>query len=297
VNETDKKLNTPLISAAELNSREFCKLLIDRGADPMHENMKGRRASDYAYYYGTSPAYKYLVAMEKLSENRDTISSLKDGPYIFREADDQWIMTYFEHDQEKQMTRMIEKTIWAGPKDTVVEGLGWDKKNTYNVKSVHTPDSCNLETTGEIFTVGDIHGKFKQLQMLLINNKIIDHDLRWNFGNGRLILLGDVFDRGGSVTEVLWFLYELQIQARQAGGDVHLLLGNHEMMALTRDYRYLHDKYDYFTGYFQLEYAQLFEKNTVIGNWLRSLDVILRINDYLFLHAGISPEFAAFNYP
>jgi len=35
-----------------------------------------------------------------------------------------------------------------------------------------------------------------------------------DFGEGQLILLGDVFDRGDLVTEVLWFLYELEIQAR-----------------------------------------------------------------------------------
>jgi hypothetical protein len=75
-----------------------------------------------------------------------------------------------------------------------------------------------------------------------------------------------------------------------------MLLGNHEIMALTGDHRYVHYKYDYFTRYTRIYYFQLFEKNTVLGQWLRSQNAIARINDYLFMHAGISPEFAAHDY-
>ncbi len=295
VNETDDKLNSPLINAAGLNNKELCKILVDRGADPEHKNKKGRRASDFAYNYGTSPAYKYLVWMEKMCAKRDTMASMQDGPYIYRENSELVVMSYFEHDRDRKLTRIIEKTIWHTEGDTVVNGFGWDTKEYY-ISCRYAPDSCDLATTGNIFTVGDIHGKFRQMMPLLINNNIIDPEHNWTLGNGRLILLGDVFDRGGSVTETLWFLHRLQRQARESGGNVHLLLGNHEMMAMTRDYRYLNDKYDFFTSYFQLDYSQLFERNTVLGSWLRSQNVILRINDYLFIHAGISLEFAAFNY-
>jgi hypothetical protein len=67
-------------------------------------------------------------------------------------------------------------------------------------------------------------------------------------------------------------------------------------MALTGDHRYLNDKYSYFTKYTWMNYFQLFEKNTVLGKWLRSQNIIVRINDYLFLHAGISPQFALYDY-
>jgi len=77
---------------------------------------------------------------------------------------------------------------------------------------------------------------------------------------------------------------------------VHLLLGNHEIMALTGDHRYLNDKYNYFTQYTRVYYYQLYEKNTILGRWLRSQNIIVRINDDLFMHAGVSPEFAAYDY-
>jgi len=67
-------------------------------------------------------------------------------------------------------------------------------------------------------------------------------------------------------------------------------------MALTGDDRYLNDKYNYFTQYTRIYYFQLFEKNTVLGRWLRSQNIIVRINDYLFMHAGISPQFAVYDF-
>jgi hypothetical protein len=257
--------------------------------------MKGKTASDFAFYYANSSAYKYLLMMEKLYLAQDSVPSMQDGPYISRENDNRIVMTYYEHVREKHLTRLVEKTIETGSGDTIVRGFGWDTKS-YHVKHNYIPDPYNVETAGDIFVIGDLHGKYNALVNLLMNNKVIDSSLNWNFGNGQLILLGDIFDRGSMVTETLWFLYELEIQARQAGGNVNLLLGNHEIMTLTGDHRYLNDKYDYFARYTRTDYFLLFEKNTVFGKWLRSKNIIVRMNDCLFMHAGISPEFAAFNY-
>jgi hypothetical protein len=295
VNEADKKLDSPLIYAAGLNNLEICKILIDRGANPLYENQHEKRASDYAINFDNSPAYKYLLLMEKQCQNQDSIPSMKDGPYIYWEAEDQVVMTYYERNQDKNLTRLVEKTIEIGKADTVVDGIGWDK-NSYHIKHQYAPNSSEVKTAGNIFAIGDIHGKYNALVNLLIKNKVIDSDLKWIFGEGQLVLLGDVFDRGALVTEALWFLYELQFQAQDAGGNVHLLLGNHEIMELTGDDRYLNTKYNYFTQYTQVYYFQLFEKNTVLGRWLRSQNIMVRINDDLFMHAGISPEFAAYDY-
>jgi hypothetical protein len=291
VNQPDKYSDTPLIYAAVLNNAVLCKLLVDRGADPLYTNTKDKRASDYAVRHTESPAYKYLLTMEKKCERGDSIPSMQDGPYIFWADDGHAVLTYYERDREKNLTRLIEKTIETGKTDTIVEGIGWDKKS-YHIRHVFHPDSFNIETAADIFVVTDVHGKYNALVNILINNHIIDPDLNWIFGEGQLVLLGDVFDRGSYVTETLWFIYELEFQARNAGGDVHLLLGNHEIMAMTGDDRYLNEKYAYFTQYTQVYYYQLFEKNTVLGRWLRSQNILVRINGYLFVHAGISPQLA-----
>jgi hypothetical protein len=296
VNRADEKQDTPLIHAAELNSLELCKLLIARGANPLHVNSKDKTASDIAYYYDASPAYKYLVSMEDFCRNLASMPSMHDGPYISWEEDKQIILTYYERDQARNFTRLIEKTIRTGKKDTIVNGIGRDK-NSYHISYAYSPQPEKVETAGDIFAIGDLHGRYNALINLLKNNNIIDSSLNWNFGNGQFVLLGDIFDRGDSVTETLWFLHELEIQARSSGGNIHLLLGNHEIMELIGDDRYLSDKYRYFTRYTSIDYYQLYERNTVLGSWLRSKNVILQVNDNLFLHAGISPEFAVYNYP
>lgn len=295
VNTLDEKLRTPLIYAAGLDNLEICKILIDRGADPLPTNLKEKPASNYAHFPDESLTYKYLLLMEKLYKSQDTIPSMHDGPYIYQDGDDQIVMNYYEHNQAKSLTRLIEKTIDLGKTDTIVEGIVWDP-NSYHIIHKYNPNPDSINTSGNIFAIGDIHGRYHALVNLLKNNKIIDSDLNWIFGNGQLVLLGDVFDRGDLVTETLWFLYELEIQAQKSGGNVHLLLGNHEIMEMTGDDRYLNDKYRYFTQYTRTDYSQLYEKNTVLGRWLRSQNVIVRINDYLFLHAGISPQFAVHAY-
>ncbi|MCK5461420.1 MAG: hypothetical protein KAI95_00340, partial [Bacteroidales bacterium] len=39
-----------------------------------------------------------------------------------------------------------------------------------------------------------------------------------------------------------------------------------------------------------------FSKQTILGQWLRSKNTILKINDHLFVHAGLSPEFFDFGF-
>jgi hypothetical protein len=61
--------------------------------------------------------------------------------------------------------------------------------------------------------------------------------------DGSLILTGDFFDRGLRVTECLWLMYKLEGEALAAGGRVHFLLGNHEVMNLSGDHTYVRSKY------------------------------------------------------
>jgi len=80
-------------------------------------------------------------------------------------------------------------------------------------------------------------------------------------------------------------------QAAKAGGAVHLILGNHEIMVLNHEVSYVADKYLLMTDKLNMSYANLFSKQTILGQWLRSKNTILKINDYLFVHAGLSLDF------
>jgi hypothetical protein len=70
---------------------------------------------------------------------------------------------------------------------------------------------------------------------------------------------------------------------------VHLVLGNHEVMVLRGDLRYLNPKYAETTRVLALtRYSELFAGDSLLGQWLRSKPAVFRLNDSLCLHGGIS---------
>ena len=159
------------------------------------------------------------------------------------------------------------------------------------VREKETPiHDYHFEDVSKIAAISDLHGQYNVMIKLFKSNKIIDDNLAWNFGEGHLVITGDVLDRGDQVTEILWFLYQLEQQAEDAGGKVHMLLGNHELMVMTGDVRYIHKKYRYTTAVVKRMYQDLFGETSVLGNWLRTKPVSVTINGIAFLHAGFSKE-------
>jgi len=83
--------------------------------------------------------------------------------------------------------------------------------------------------------MSDVHGQYNAARELLLNAEVIDENNRWVCGEGHLVIVGDIFDRGPDVTPTLWLIHNLQQEAERAGGRVHFLLGNHETMILGND--------------------------------------------------------------
>ena len=92
----------------------------------------------------------------------------------------------------------------------------------------------------KIVAVGDIHANF---QTLLVNLRsvvgCIDGKGNWIAGGMCVVFVGDLIDRKTSQGEVpgeefkvLKFLLDLDKKARKAGGEIVLLIGNHEFMNL-----------------------------------------------------------------
>jgi len=145
----------------------------------------------------------------------------------------------------------------------------------------------------EIFAVGDVHGGYQTLVKLLQNQGIIDSHLNWSWGKGHLIFLGDVFDRGEKVTECLWLIYKLERQAHAHGGAVHFIIGNHELMIITNNLDDVSTKYTYMTQYLEREYSSFYSEQTEFGRWLRTKNAVIKVDDKLFIHGGISPDLLA----
>jgi hypothetical protein len=144
-----------------------------------------------------------------------------------------------------------------------------------------------FDTSSRIFVVSDIEGNFKGFYRLLIASKIIDKYFDWIFEDGHLVIVGDCFDRGEQVTECLWLIYSLEEKAKKAGGYVHFILGNHEIMNMNGDWRYVHPKY---AANNSSIHAALYDGSNELWRWLRTKNIIEKIGDTLFVHAGIAPE-------
>jgi hypothetical protein len=72
---------------------------------------------------------------------------------------------------------------------------------------------------------------------------------------------------------------------------VHFLLGNHELMVLRGDLRYVHQRYlEGIAGPTGLDYEDLFGPDTELGRWIRTLPTAITVNGTLFVHGGIAPD-------
>lgn len=140
-----------------------------------------------------------------------------------------------------------------------------------------------------LLAVSDLEGNYDTLREFLRTNGVVDADHRWAWGDGHVVFNGDIVDRGHQVTEILWFIRNLQRQAEASGGRVHYVLGNHEAMILAGDLRYIHLKYRFTSGRLGMSYDELFGPSSELGRWFRSCNSLVRVGDLLFVHAGYSP--------
>lgn len=146
--------------------------------------------------------------------------------------------------------------------------------------------------TDSVFVIGDVHGEYDSLTALLRNVGLIGANGRWTGGRGHLVFLGDLFDRGPDVTRTLWFIYGLERQAEAVGGRVHVVLGNHEIMVLAGDLRYVSSKERCIAEYHGTTYPRLFNvRNSVLGKWLATKPALIRIGRILLAHGGVSTKY------
>ena len=205
-------------------------------------------------------------------------AATEDGPYVLWEGQQAKVLRIRQGKAETTPLAADRKLRIDGlPPLTLSPGLS-------------QPEACIQPLPVRIAAVSDTHGNFAGLATLLEKHGIMNASHRWTFDQGHLVVVGDTFDRGGGVTECLWLLRSLQAQAP---GRVHVLLGNHEAMVLKGDVRYLNPKYQALPGLLALDIPALYGPDSEQGRWLRSLNILLRLGDILFVHGGPSPALAA----
>lgn len=92
-----------------------------------------------------------------------------------------------------------------------------------------------------IVAIGDLHGDLQATRAALRLAGAIDANDRWSGGRLVVVQTGDQLDRGDDEPEILELLERLAVEARQAGGALYALNGNHELMNVQGDFRYVTD--------------------------------------------------------
>src|SRR5215469_833487 len=90
-----------------------------------------------------------------------------------------------------------------------------------------------------VVAIGDIHGDLDDLVVILQRAGLIDASHHWSGRNTTLVQTGDFVDRGPKTRGVLDLLMQLQKDAPRQNGRVIVLLGNHEVMNMYGDLRYV----------------------------------------------------------
>jgi len=220
-----------------------------------------------------------------------------DGPYVLYNKDTLFIHTILE---TGGIRTLHTDTVLSDAKKNIQLSVPTGNPEeffTVSLKPKLQQEKAEYRKVPRQFAVSDIEGNLKGFLKLLKGNQVIDAQLNWTFGDGHLVLTGDFFDRGTQVTELLWFIYGLEEKAKAAGGYVHFVLGNHEIMNLNGDFRYVQPRYMEHAALMKLDYLALFDEQSELGRWLRTKNIVEKIGDVLYMHGGISSEVNLFNVP
>jgi hypothetical protein len=179
-----------------------------------------------------------------------------------------------------------------------------------------------------VVAVGDVHGDYDGFVEVLRSAGVINQKDRWIGGKTHLVQVGDVPDRGPATRKAMDLLMALEKEAAKAGGQVHALIGNHEAMNVYGDLRYTtpaefaafragnseqvralfweqqiqglpsppdaaaRKKWEAEHPLGWVEQRVQFGPKGTYGKWIRSHNTIVKINDAIYLHGGISPRYA-----
>jgi len=191
-------------------------------------------------------------------------------------------------------------------------------------------DEWQFDGVDRIVAFSDVHGDYNAMVATLQAANVIDDAFAWSGGSTHFVLVGDILDRGPDSRAAMDLLIRLEKEALPAGGMVHVLAGNHEIMNLIGDVRYVvADEYAAFAdeetveerdawhkvyratrelpgqdieasrAHFDKAYPagffahrRAFAPDGEYGSWLLSKPMIVVINGTAFVHGGLSPVVA-----
>lgn len=163
--------------------------------------------------------------------------------------------------------------------------------------------SFQLPAVDRIVAIGDLHGDVSALRAALRLGGAIDEAGKWIGKDLVVVQTGDQLDRGDDEPQIIELFSRLKSDARAAGGAVHVLNGNHEVMNVQADFRYVTPDgfHDFSGGHPDALHERMTERVAVEqrgrmaaflpgGEMARRLSVqpvVLQIGSNVFVHGGV----------
>lgn len=214
-----------------------------------------------------------------------------DGPHVFYRNRQVIVKSLVQQDSSLR----VQSEVFADRQSVVLRCPVPESRRqfSFKLKEKLEPAPANYPLPEKMLVLSDIEGNFEAFNLMLHSAGVIDSGFNWTYGAGHVVFLGDFFDRGLYVTEVLWLIYKLEDEAEAAGGQVHFIIGNHEVLNLEGNTYYVRRKYLENAALLGEDYRDWFGRQSELGRWLRTKNAVEKIGDYVFCHGGLSAEVAA----
>lgn len=228
----------------------------------------------------------------------------------------------------KQLNLLVPNTILKADLKSLIESH-LTKRDTFKYIYPKAP---------LIYVIGDLHGDLeatiKSLKLANVIDKSIPNNtkdinkINWKGGTKVVVQLGDQIDRvrpaelindlcpehdseliedEGSDLKIMLLFSKLATQSAQVGGAVYSIIGNHELMNVDGDFRYVSPKeFREFGNYFKEKRSsdasvpygfksrtKAFKPGGALSKHMAQKRYsVLVIGSWLFVHGGITPEIA-----
>jgi len=226
------------------------------------------------------PVGKQSIGIQTFAGTGDDVKlpGFLDGPVVRKGANGSWAATWYCEGK-------VERSSGTSG-DLTIDCAG--QRRQFPIARTPVQPDAVFDVAADTLVLSDIEGNARFLEAALKSLEVTDADGNWRYGRNHLVIDGDAVDRGRDVFAVLWRLYALSLQAQDAGGAVHLVLGNHEQYLLRGNVS-RHNR-DHLHALSRLGgQSAAFGADTVIGHWLRQQPVIVKSGKTIITHGGASP--------
>jgi hypothetical protein len=155
-----------------------------------------------------------------------------------------------------------------------------------------SPAIVDSNSTADLYALGDIHGDYARATALLTRVGLLaaappsPSAARWTGGSATLVVTGDMVDKWSGSVEVLTLMQTLSLSAPAAGGQVFVLLGNHEVEFFADPHGSKTDELRQSLKAAGIDPDKFAAGKHPLGAWLRTRPIAARVRDWFFSHAG-----------